>query len=328
MTDSYRNVEKALPRWLTGLAALTVAMGLALPAGAGESTWLAAVEADAAPAAAPAEVEGSANPYPVTLGVEYTVVSDYIWRGANFSEYAGEGRERLNHQVDVSLSADLADLGIGDFGSITFDAWFEIYEGQRAMAPGSETSLQEVDYTLSWAYAIPETPVSVELGWIAYTFPNTGGDGYSSYEVYGAVAFNDGALFGQEDGVLNPSIAYNYDYDLVEAGVLTLAVEHEFAISDLTDAPVLKDMTITPSATVVIDNRFWDKAIGGTGHTSTRVGFVDYGLAAGMDLNSVLDIPAKYGAFSLGAFVNYSDALRDDLLNDEFYGGMTIGLEW
>lgn len=329
MSNSYRNVRNTLSGRLGGWAVLTMTVILApaLSAEAGENTWLAAVEA-AAPAAAPAAPEGSANPYPLTLAIEYTVVSDYIWRGMNFSEYPGEGRERPNHQLDVALSADLKDFGLPDFGSITFDAWFEFYEGQRAMAPGSETSLQEVDYTLSWAYDIPETPLSVELGWIAYTFPNTGGDGYSSYEFYGTISLNDGALFGLDEGIINPSVSYNYDYDLVEAGVLTIGIEHEFALSELSDAPILKHMTVTPSASALIDNRYWDKALGGTGHTSTRLAFIDYGLAASVDLNGLLDIPARYGGFSLGAFVNYSDALRDDLLNDEFYGGVSIGMEW
>ncbi len=313
------------------MTALLLAAVLAGPASAGENTWLAAAEAEAAPAPAPqGEAEGSANPYPITLAVEYAVVTDYIWRGANFSEYAGEGREKLNHQLDVALSADLADLGLPDIGTITFDAWFEWYEGQRSMAPGSETSLQEVDYTISWGFDVTDA-VSMELGWIAYTFPNAGGDGYSSYEVYGAISVNDGALFGLEDGILNPSVAYNYDYDLVEAGVLTIGIEHEFALGDLTDAPLLSDMTLTPSATVIVDNRFWDKAIGGTGHTSTKISSVEFGLAVGVDLNSLLDIPAKYGGFSAGAFINYSDALRDNLgaaMNDEFYGGVTMGVEW
>jgi len=310
------------------MVAMTLAA--AMPAHAGEKTWLAALAADATaePASAPGKAEGSANPYPVTLAVEYTMVSDYIWRGANFSEYAGEGREKLNHQVDIALSADLKDLGLPDFGSITFDAWFEIYEGQRTMAPGSETSTQEVDYTISWAYDIPKTPVSIELGWIAYTFPNTGGDGYSTYEVYASVGVNDGALFGLEDGVLNPTVTYNYDYDLVEAGVLTITVKHEFALDDLLGLPTLKHMTLKPSASALIDNRYWDKALGGTGHTSTRLAVMDYGLALGADLNGLLDIPERYGAFSLTTFVNYSDALRDDLLNDEFYGGVTMGMEW
>jgi len=292
------------------------------------TTWLAAVQADAASPAAVAD-EGSANPYPIALGVEYTVVSDYIWRGANFSEYTGEGREKLNHQLDVSLSADLKDLGLTDFGSITFDAWFEWYEGQRTMAPGSETSMQEVDYTLSWAYDVPKTPVSVELGWSAYTFPNAGGDGYSSYEVFASVGLNDGKLFGQDEGVLNPSVKYNWDYDLVKAGSLVVGIEHEFALAGMAPTmPILKDMTITPSASFLVDNRYWDKAIGGTGHKSTRLAAIEYGLAAGVDLNSALGIPAKYGAFSVSAFVNFSDALRDDLLNDEFYGGASFGFEW
>ena len=40
---------------------------------------------------------------PVTLDVTYSLYSDYIFRGINFSEYAGEGREKFNHQVTTAF---------------------------------------------------------------------------------------------------------------------------------------------------------------------------------------------------------------------------------
>ncbi len=40
---------------------------------------------------------------PITFSFDYTIVSDYIFRGLNFSEYPGEGREKLNHQLGVGL---------------------------------------------------------------------------------------------------------------------------------------------------------------------------------------------------------------------------------
>jgi len=329
---SSRNVTAS---WLARLAVGTIAACLALtgPVAWAQETWLSALGAVPASrpdnaAAAAEEAEGSANPYPVTLAVEYALVSDYIWRGANFSEAPRERTEKLNHQLDVSLSADLKDLNLPDFGSITFDVWFEWYEGQRAFGPGVETTLQEVDYTLSWSYEVPETPVTVELGWIAYTFPNATGDFYSSYEVYGSISLNDGALFGSEDGVLNPSVTYYWDYDVVKAGSLVVGFEHEFDLSALGDAPLLRATTITPSLGLLVDNRYWDKALAPTGHKSTRLATVEVGLKAGFDLNELLDIPARYGGFSAGVFVNFSDALREDLLNDEFYGGATVGFEW
>ncbi len=52
--------------------------------------------------------ESVASPLSVTLS--YWLVSDYIFRGINYSEYAGEGREKPNHQLEVKLDVDVARL--------------------------------------------------------------------------------------------------------------------------------------------------------------------------------------------------------------------------
>lgn len=290
-----------------------------------KKNWLAMMEKAAAeetskPVAAKLSEKKWEKLVPITFGIDYTLVSDYVWRGANLSEYAREGRERPNHQVGVSASLDLKK-----FGTVGVSAWWEWYGGQKAMAPGSDTHLQEVDYAVNWSYDIKDAGVEVELGWIAYTFPNVGNDGYSSYEVYGKLSFDDGKWFGLDEGILNPYIAYYYDVDVVEAGWLEVGVSHEFKLSD--DKPVLKDLTVTPSVVLGVDNRYWDKA-GGTNHKSTKLGAILYGMEVSYDLSGALDVPEKYGSLNLTGFVNFSDAIREELLNDEFYGGIKIAYEW
>ena len=124
--------------------------------------------------------DGAAPPVwdkPFTFSVDYTLVSDYVWRGINLLEYAGEGREKFNHQMTVGLALDSEKLTGTDFGTFSASFWFEWYAGQNDAAfGGGAHHLQEVDYTLSWSYDVPGTPVSVELGWIAYQFPWVAGD--------------------------------------------------------------------------------------------------------------------------------------------------------
>ena len=48
-------------------------------------------------------------------------------------------------------------------------------------------------------------------------------------------------------------------------------------------------------------------------------------------LGGALGLPEDYGSISVTGFVRFSDAIRDDRgvgLNDEFYGGVSIGYEW
>ena len=55
-----------------------------------------AKQIDEAPTAKPEE------PFPLRISLGYYLYSDYVWRGKNLSEYAGEGREKPNHQMTTS----------------------------------------------------------------------------------------------------------------------------------------------------------------------------------------------------------------------------------
>ncbi len=322
VTTHYRSLY-----WLTALLLVGI---VAAPALGGETTWLAAAEAEAAPAGGGGK---TSNPLPVTFGVEYAVVTDYIWRGFNFSEYVGEGREKVNHQLDISAGAALKDLGLPDVGKITADVWFQFYGGQEAQNPQADNNLQEIDYTIAWEYGLPDTPLTISLGWIAYQYPHNGGDLHDSFEVFGAIALNDGELFGRDDPVLNPSIAYYYDYDLVNAGVLVMAIKHEFALDELVEGTrIIRDITLTPHALAIYDNRYieklFDAAGAPTGNKSNKFSSVEIGVAAGYDLGKAIDLPADCGSLDLTLFVNWSHGLRRRLMTDEVYGGMKIGWEW
>ncbi len=112
-----------------------------------------------------------------------------------------------------------------------------------------------------------------------------------------------------------------------------IGLSREFALAKLGCAtvPILKDVTVTPSVTFAIDHRFYDKAGVGssTGGSSvgTRLGYIEWGLAVGLDLSSMLSIPKQYGSFSLTGFLNFSDSCHDEhpAVQDELYGGMTLG---
>jgi hypothetical protein len=220
-----------------------------------------------------------------------------------------------------------------DFGTFSASFWFEWYAGQNDTAfGGGAHHLQEVDYTLSWSYDVPETPLGVELGWIAYQFPFISGDDPQwTHEVYAAVSFDDSVLFGRP--ILSPYFAYYLDVDDVRGSWMELGVSHEFAMSDcgLADTPVLKDVTVTPSLVLGIDHRYYDKAgLGAANAIGTRLGNLQYGLDVGLDLGSALGLPERYGSLSLNGFLRYSQAFHDEnaAVNDDFWGGMTVGYAW
>ena len=269
---------------------------------------------------AQADSGGWQKPIPVSFSLDYMLVSDYIFRGGNLSEYPGEGVERGNQQLTLGAEVDL-----GDFGVVGFSAWFEWFSGQQVTAfgdPAAKNNLQEVDYTVYWGYDIPGTPISVETGWIAYTLPHVGGDGHYTNEWYISVGVDDSSLFGTENPVLNPYAAWYVDTDDVDGCWVEIGISHDFPLAEMgmAGAPVLSNLTVTPSAVLGIDTDQFD--------TGSHVHNLLYGLAVSYDLSAALGIPEQYGSLSLTGFVNFSDAINEDVINDEFFGGISLGWEW
>ena len=317
--------------WMLMLALIlgvTVASG---PAWGEESILLAAAEekappADEKPAAKEAEKAAKSG---FTFGIDYALVSDYVWRGINRSEYAGEGREQLNHQLGISVKSAMKDLGLPDVGAVKLSAWFQYYLGNESTTfdPGADHKLQEIVYTLAWQHEIPDTPLTVAAGLIGYNNVHTATDLHYTFEVFGKVILDDGALLGQDEAVFSPSLAYIWDFDAVNAGVAVAAIEHKFALDDV--AEELQGITVTPSAAIILDNRYIDKRLASagapTGHKSTTLSSWQFGLVGSYDLGSALELDSD---LTVSLFANFSNALsRSELpvLNDEFFGGLKIG---
>ncbi len=294
-----------------------------------QATEAKVIEKQARP---PEDVEWQKPGIPVGFAVEYAMVSDYIWRGLNFSEFPGEGREGLNHQLTLGISFDL-----GQFGTVGYSAWFEWYayqDSRRFGADPDDGHLQEVDHTVYWSYDLSTLneaiPLSVEVGWIAYVFPQVGGNDASwTHEMYVILALDDSSLFGTEGGVLNPYFALYADLDDVRGQWWELGISHEFALADLglESTPILKDITITPSLVLGMDHRYFS-----TPQKHTRLANLLYGLDMSLDLSSALDLPPQVGSFYLNTFLAFSQPLngelREEAMNDEFFGGMAVGWEW
>jgi len=303
-----------------------------------EKTWLAAMDekigepSKDAEKAAPAETSGWTKPVPGGFYLDYTLATDYIWRGINLSEFRGEGREKLNHQLTAGVNYDT-----GDFGTIDFSVWFEWYgANDQTSGVNSDGNLQEVDYTFAWtcdlSKIMPEVPVELTVGWIGYDFPQFSDDPGFTNEYFIGLALDDQKLLGENWFAMNPTLTYYQDLDdvgaLGQGSWLEFGISHEFALSDCATTggiPIVKDLTITPSFTLAMDIGYIA--------SGTRAAAAQYGLDVGYDLGKALGLPEQYGSVSLTGFLKYSDAVADNSsgfanLNDEFWGGFSIGWEW
>ena len=325
-----QRIGHALTACLLVTGWMVSAVPAAGPAEEDSGTWLSAIRtaAEEVGATIPGAVvpEAPRKRCPVDLSVDYTLVTDYIWRGINNSEYRGEGREKLNHQLGVGMSFETPKCGT--VGALV---WLEWYADQERLTTNSNDHLQEVDYIAYWSYRIEPIATTFEAGWICYHYPTLSGDEGHTNEWYVTLRFDDAKLFGTRNGVLNPYFALYMDVDDFKRGCwLELGASHDFTLADLEccgKMPVVKDLTITPSVVLGYDHRYLDKFFS-TGRGSSRAANLQYGLDITYDLTSALRLPERLGRFSVTGFLKFRHAFRDDLLDDEFWGGATFAWKW
>lgn len=262
---------------------------------------------------------------PFGLGVTYSLYSDYVWRGINLSEYAGEGREKPNHQLDVALDVDLGMLfgqDPGTYGTFTAGGWFEWFAAQKKLDPekGGQ-NLQEIDYYLGWAYDVEAIATTVSIGYIFYTFPNATDINTQEWSL--GLEHNDAWMWkglwpDNEDGVLNPSFTLYHDVAASGGNAVWMefGLSHEFEL-----AP---NLTATPSWTLGVDHNMYHY-IGGDPHgETTRLANMLWGLDLSYDMSEILRCPV-----TVSGFMYFSDALGSaedsDFIQDEFFGGISVG---
>lgn len=260
---------------------------------------------------------------PFSFDVTYYLYSDYIWRGINLSEYGGEGRERLNHQMTFDVSFDIASAfgqAEGQYGTFSFGTFIEWFAGQKALDPlNGGQNAQEFDYVLSWSYDIEPIATTLTLGWIYYGFFNA--TDANTHEWYFSLEHDDAWMWqwlfpGNQDAVLNPSFTYYQDIGTFGGSWMELGISHDFAL--------FENFTLTPEILFSIDHRYME--------SSTHFATIQYGLTGAYDLTPVIHLPDWAGAMTLSGFLYFSDAVGtledNDILQDEFYGGVSIGWSW
>lgn len=272
--------------------------------------------------------EEAASPF--SFDLSYAICSDYVWRGINLSEYAGEGREKPNHQVDAAVNVDIGLLvgqDSGTCGMFTFGTWFEWFAAQRKLNPiGGGQNLQRVDYYLSWAYEIESIETTLALGYEFYSYPNNKRANTQEWSL--SFEHNDAWMWtwlwpDNEDGVLNPTFAFYQDTRIGgwDAVWMELGFSHGFEL--------MEDLTLTPSWLLGIDHNFYQYFPGAPGGHTTRFANMLWGLDLTYDMTEVLQLPEGWGNMSLSGFLYFSDALGNaednGVIQDEFFGGMSLG---
>ena len=184
------------------------------------------------------------------------------------------------------------DIGMGSIGA---------YNWMHISADGS-TNVQEF-FEMDWGinYSIDFDPVSLSVGNLWYTYPNKDDDIADTSEGFVAVALDDSGF--NDFYTLSPTLTVSKDWDELEYYYYDLKLSHDHTTSVLGDG-----VTVTPYVSF--------------GFTSNgEKVYQDNGLVT-ISEGVSLDIPL--GDVTLTPTVNYTHGI-DDLTNDQFWFGMTLG---
>lgn len=295
---------------------------------AGTDSLMPASDPDT-PAITPAESEGS----PFSLDLTYSLYSDYVFRGINFSEYVGEGREKPNHQLDVSVTLDLGALlgnGSGTNGTLNFGAWFQWYAAQEKIdSDDGGQNIQEIDYYFSWSYDIEHIATTLTLGYFSYSFPNL--KSINTNEWWFGLEHNDAWMWkslwpDNDDRVLNPSFAFYQDFDLGAGNAIWIefGLSHEFAINER--------LSVTPSWLLAIDHDYYHHFAGEPNENTTRLAYMQWGMNVTYLLGEGLGPSSVPTSVTVSGFLYFNDALgsaeNNGIIQDEFFGGVSIGFSF
>lgn len=273
-----------------------------------------------APPQPPREDQGI-NEGAVHIDLSIRTMTDYVFRGLDRSDGTGLAlpvkpgqlpvrqafghEDSPNYQVDTKLSFDLGKLPHPYLG-----IFVNLYNSDPI------SRFQEVRPFFGFEWTIK--PIVLEAGVQTFIFPER--EDINTSEVYARITFDDRRLFKTEQPILSPYVFGAFDYDLYDGWYFEAGVKHDFIFEDwgLTISPVF-------DVAFVLDNAQYTAV----GREDTGFQHLDVGLLTKYSLNQLLNIPKRYGEFSLDGYIYYTDKLSDDLLADrQIWGGLGVGFKY
>lgn len=246
----------------------------------------------------------------INFDVKVSYFTEYMYRGVNRTDFIGDvtkepGHDRANFQFDGKLSFDLGKLPHPFIGIFT-----------NVLDADPVSNFQEVRPVFGFDWKI--RPVIISGGNNTYIFPNRSELGTG--EVWGKITLDDSILFKARQPIFSPYIYGAYDYDLYNGWYFEAGISHDFVIegTGLT-------LTAVADAAYVMGNESF------AGPTGKDTGFQHYeiGLIGKYSLNELLNIPKRYGDWSINGYLYYTDGLSSQLRADtQLYGGGGIELQY
>lgn len=263
-----------------------------------------------APPAAPTDSEG-ANTGGINLNLRVTYLSDYIYRGIDRTQFIGlatgegETEEKANFQFEGAISFNLGKLPhpfIGVFVNVLDEDPVSTFQEIRPVV-GAELYLR---------------PFIFAGGNNTYLFPDR--DELNTGEFWGKITLDDAAVLRNDEPLLSPYIYAAYDYDVYSGWYFEAGISHDFVLEGT-------GITLTTLASIAYVHKHG--AFEGPEGEDSGLHHYQLGAIGRYSLNELLNIPQRFGQWSLNGYVYYADGIDQDLREDTgLWGGGGIELRY
>lgn len=257
-----------------------------------------------APPRPPSQEEG-VNQGGVHLSLDATYSTDYIYRGREILEPTGP-EDSPNYQLGTEVSFDLGKMPHPFFGIFSNVAEKDQLSRIQEIRPYAGAS-----WTLR--------PLTLTGGGTAYIFPDR--SDMNTSEGFAKLALDDGYFNERREPFLSPYVMVAYDFDKYDGWYAETGVSHAFKFDEIG-----LTLTVHGALGFVAGNEQYRT----TGYT-TDTGFQHFevGLTGAYGLNTLLNIPRRYGDWSLVGFVNFSDGIDRHLdASTQIWGGGGLRFEY
>jgi len=231
-------------------------------------------------------------------------LTDYIYRGVKPFADPDENKTALALQFDGKVGLDLGKLP---------HPFVNLFVNVGENDPTS--SFQEVRPTLGFDW--PIKPLIISAGHTNYIFPNR--DELDTAEIFLKVALDDSDAWPFQKTRLRPYVMAAYDYDLYKGLYLEAGLSPTFSIENTG-----LSFTFDAHAAYVLNHSLYS-----AGGFDTETGFQHWqvGVTGKYDLNQLLNIPERFGNWSILGYLFYTANLNNELRGeDTLWGGAGLRL--
>src|SRR5208282_2299388 len=222
------------------------------------------------------------------LDVDYA--DSYVYRGINHDNVGGNGNSP-NLLIDGKLTFDF-----GRYPHLFVGVFTDIYDADPVSQFQEIRPYVGIDWNLR--------PFLIDFGHIAYIYPQR--ENFDTSELFMKVTVDDSLLFNTDGPIFSPYAMGTFDFNSGKGWYVETGVSHDFRVEDW-------GLTLTVKADVAYIARLQQQFIFINTVQDTGWQHAEGGITAAYSVNTLFNIPKRYGEFDLTGFLLYDGKLSKQI---------------